>query len=772
MNNRIPRIGLWVLFAIACVYLVRVDYSTKLETDVSSLLPEVETDEARLARRLISDEQGRAVYLELKGLPVEDIKASEVEQRMLNPFRDNPLVASIVRVDQNLNLNALKLVGDHCLELLFPRWLVEKQKQFANLSDSSGGFVDWAVESAVEDMEDFLASPVAMEMARPELMDPLLLNINNILALSESGSGGMLPDQSESNSTSRLYWLTLAQSALSKETQLGFVDLVTGIEMSLPEGVELHYGGLLKLAAASRDRIQSDIIKINLLSVLGVLVISWILLRQPWRLLLAIPTLLAGVVGAAAVSFLVFDRVNALVLVVGSILIGTAIDYAIHLIFSEKSENDFPTRKLVGLACVSTVAGFLILLFAELQLIRQIGVFVGAGLLCAYLMASVSYQSGGASGTGLRGFKKTHETLFGIVFAIGILVGGYGLIGLDWKDDIRNLEAPSSKLISEDVALREKFGSNDSGSLFLTTGESYLTVFENESRFMESVNHEPGVDPGFGVSRFLPSASQVAAVSEFKTELARFFAEVKTVFTLAGYDLESFGDFFVSATTYGARLGSVASETEALIQRFGENLQGPLSGVIGEYNGRYWSLSSMNLPVDLAAEITAEQDRVVQFSQLGFLNRTLEHHRNTLFYFGSLAMALVSVIMLISLGIKKGILVVAYPLLAGVCAIGISHLCFGSLNMFHLIGCFLGGAIALDYALFAMESYARKRDIPNSVWLSAGTTTASFMALSFSAIPVVQSLGVMVALLACFTLLALHSSKTILVKYLSSNDSN
>src|SRR4051812_50072114 len=44
-------------------------------------------------------------------------------------------------------------------------------------------------------------------------------------------------------------------------------------------------------------------------------------------------------------------------------------------------------------SCLTTVAGFALLLFSELPFIRQLGVFVGAGLICALAGAGLFFST-------------------------------------------------------------------------------------------------------------------------------------------------------------------------------------------------------------------------------------------------------------------------------------------------------------------------------------------------------------------------------------------
>ncbi len=765
MNRKLLTLPFYGLLSAAVVYLCFVDYSEKLEKDVSSILPQSESDAARIARQLIDEQQGRAVYLQIIGFTSDKDRGSQVEEAIDERLGKSSLIQSVVKIDPDTNVGALKAVGENRLELLFPKWFFDKRKQFEELEPRPDEFPDWAAKRAVEEMGAFLESPMAMELARPELLDPLLLGINALLVMDEQEPEG---DSALSHSdSSRLYWLMLNESPFSPSTQESLQSLMSDLSSdvsSLDYRLEVRYGGLAKLAGASRERIQKDVYTINLISILGVLVVASLLAPNPWRLGWAIPSLLAGAVGAVTVSFLVFEQVNILVLIIGSILIGTTIDYSIHLIFRDHNTESFPTENLVLYACLSTVVGFSILLFAELALIRQIGVFVGSGLVVAFAMARLSIRprerSNRATVKEAKSVKIPPLVLHcfaGVVMITGIA----GLTQLDWKDDLRNLEAPDAELIREDVALREQFGEVESKSVFITTGSTYLDVFQSEFELFQLASGK-----GFGYSKFLPRRVQVNLLREYSREIPQFFVALKEAFASEGYDLDSFDPFFQSAATFQQDTGFGDAFFEDRIQELADSLVGPMSGALGKSNEMRWSLSSIGSGEDQSQSLARSSDKVTLFSKLSFLNQTLDRHREVLFRFGMIAMFSVAVVIVIVFGWRKGSLIVIYPILGGSAAIGICSLLFPSLNMFHLIGCFLGGAIALDYSLFSIESYARGLPIPRSVWISAGTTNASFLALTFSAIPVVQGLGAVVALLSCVTLLLLFSNQSVLRRIL------
>ena len=98
-------------------------------------------------------------------------------------------------------------------------------------------------------------------------------------------------------------------------------------------------------------------------------------------------------------------------------------------------------------------------------------------------------------------------------------------------------------------------------------------------------------------------------------------------------------------------------------------------------------------------------------------------------------------------GLRRGPRVFAVPLGSCLFAFGVLGLLGQTLNLFHLLGAFLGVCLSHNYAIFSVENARRREPPPPSIRLSALTTAASFGVLGLSNIPVVASLGATVALI-------------------------
>src|SRR5690606_26876281 len=121
---------------------------------------------------------------------------------------------------------------------------------------------------------------------------------------------------------------------------------------------------------------------------------------------------------------------------------------------------------------------FALLLLAELPLIRQLGVFVGAGLLGALGVAVVyfstvrepylaarEFRGGGALPPAFR--RGLRRVLAGVA-----ILALPGLFRVTWRDDIRELEVPAPELRAEDARIRAAFGRSDDATVYLTHGDT------------------------------------------------------------------------------------------------------------------------------------------------------------------------------------------------------------------------------------------------------------------------------------------------------------
>ena len=143
-------------------------------------------------------------------------------------------------------------------------------------------------------------------------------------------------------------------------------------------------------------------------------------------------------------------------------------------------------------------------------------------------------------------------------------------------------------------------------------------------------------------------------------------------------------------------------------------------------------------------------------SQLETLNGLFSRYRASTLRLSALGLGLVGLSVFVLYGWRRGLPIFALPSGSCLFAFGVLGLAGQTLNLFHLLGAFLGVCLSHNYAIFSAENAARGEIPPPSIRLSALTTATSFGVLALSRIPVVAALGATVALIVLTALAAVE----------------
>jgi predicted exporter len=137
----------------------------------------------------------------------------------------------------------------------------------------------------------------------------------------------------------------------------------------------------------------------------------------------------------------------------------------------------------------------------------------------------------------------------------------------------------------------------------------------------------------------------------------------------------------------------------------------------------------------------------ISASQLQTLNRIFSRYRRSALWLSLTGLAIVGAGVFLSYGWRDGARIFAIP--CGTCLglFGVLGWTGHPLNLFHLLGAFLGVCLTHNYSIFSATSAYRGEAPPVSVRMSALTTAASFGVLALSGIPVVRALGSTVAIM-------------------------
>jgi len=647
--------------------------------------------------------------------------------------------------------------------LLFPRWLREREAAFHATGRPSAEFADWLATDTVATLDRFLATPAALGFQDIIPADPLLLMPGVIERLKNGLTFGQI-----SAASPALVWARLAASPLSEAGQgpaFAAIERATVTLRAEFPGLVVADTGVNRFAAASRARIEREVSWLNALSLVAVLVVAGIFIRRLHRGLHLVPVVLLAVLGAWVATTMAFERLHIMVFVVGSLLTGVAIDYGFYLFMQPpaRPEEDYweKVRRLAKpllASCLTTVAGFALLLFSELPLIRQLGVFVGAGLVCALVSAVVYFSTVRNPFLEARVFrggkvmtaKARRRIRRGLV--VVWLAALPGLALLKWKDDIRELQIPSAELNREDARIRGLFGQRDDGTVYLTHGASVAEARDSLEKFDAwLVSAGGGQTQAFGLDAVVPTAGEQRRAARFEREHPEFSPRLRVALAKAGYDDTGFAPFFEAFARYAANPN--AFDFDATVGALQSKLTGPLGLLLHRGKPLSWFVTVATRAPALAPP--AEM-RTVNASQLQSLNRLFARYRQSALWLSLVGLAIVGAGVLLTYGLRDGVRIFAIPCGACLGLFGLLGWLGQPLNLFHLLGAFLGVCLTHNYSIFTATSAYRQEPPPVSVRMSALTTAASFGVLALSGIPVVRALGSTVAMMVLVALLAIE----------------
>lgn len=757
----------WGVIAVAVLlgggWLARLDYSKKISSDVLDLIPSDErAPELTLVRSLSSQAEARTMFFVLTGANGKSAPAGAAT-RFAAELAHEPSFDQALPMADMATRDALgRELFEQRFTLLFPRWLRERETAFAATGGASETFSAWLAVDTTKALGRFLATPEALAFQEIIPADPLLLLPRAV----DQFSGDLTPKQTAASPA--LVWARLAESPLSEAGQgPAFAAIERALAATRTEfpGLTVNFTGVNRFAAASRARIEHEITWLNGLSLLAVLTVAFVFIRGVHRGLHLLPPVLLSILGAWVCVTLVFDRVHILVFVVGSLLTGVAIDYGFYLYLQPplRLEEDYwdKVRRLAKpllASCLTTVAGFALLLFSELPFIRQLGVFVGAGLICA-LAGAVVYFS-----TVRKPFLKTREFSGGKMLSLGKRSGLrrllivfwvfalFGLLKLTWKDDIRELDVPSEELKQNDARIRGLFGDQEGRTVYITYGASVGEARASLEKFEIWVKVAGGGrTQTLGLGSVIPTVVEQARAIRFVHEQELFPQKLRVALAAADFDESEFAPFFTAYAGYAA--GAKASDYDDAISALQAKLAGPVGLLL--HIGQ-----PLNWLVTLASEAPSvappADTHTVSAGQLQTLNRLFSRYRQSALWLSLAGLAIVGAGVLLSYGWRDGWRIFAIPCGACLGLFGLFGWIGHPLNLFHLLGAFLGVCLTHNYSIFTATSAYRGESPPVSVRLSALTAAASFGVLALSRIPVVHALGATVALMVITALLLIE----------------
>ncbi len=632
------------------------------------------------------------------------------------------------------------------------------------------------IESSLQKSFNLLNSPAGYGMKHQIQSDPLGISslfLNKLKYLRAEYS--LIIEDGLFLSKDRKNCLIIAESRLelTDADAAAFIQqvLTRSFNTTLAPGVTPRIIGTLPHTLANANSVKHDL-KI-LLPIATILLLSLIIITlKNIRSLLVIGIPFLAAPSAIAITGIIFEEMSALALGFGIVLLGIAVDFAIHLYIglagADSSENFLKTiRKPILLATLTTASVFVVLLFSEIPSHRQMATLALSGVVLAvlyswYLVPLISPKNSThfaittthfqlCSSQGSSPFARRCILLAWVILFVS---GVVSWPNLKYNGNLQTLDAPDRTVIEDENHFRKTWDEKGDQAFIVSSAKELDQAFEkNHYVFRELLRLKA---PSFqSIAPILPSlADQASNLKGWHNFWAKNKSDFSSEFLSKAADLgfseKAFKPFFDSLDTKTQPRSLINDLPDGLKDLIGAMIRLPeqqrgkanennylITTTLSTDEGLYSSL----LELDKANQNITLLANKKWRDQVEFL---LRHDIITL---SLAAAACITIITLISFRSLRATAAVLAPVISALSAMAVFSAVTGrELNMMHLLMGIMVIGLSVDYGIFTV--YSKRKQSSNSSLLAVSICAISsligFGVLSFAQHPALSALGVTV----------------------------
>ncbi|MDD1008626.1 hypothetical protein M5G27_14225 [Pseudomonas shahriarae] len=528
--------------------------------------------------------------------------------------------------------------------------------------------------------------------------------------------------------------------------------------------VQLLAASGLLYAASGQQQATREMTWVGGGATVGILLLLLLAFRR-WRVLLAFVPVLVGMLFGAVACVALFGHMHVMTLVLGSSLIGVAVDYPLHYLsksWSLKPWRSWPALRLtlpgLTLSLITSAIGYLALAWTPFPALTQIAVFSAAGLLGAYLSA-VCLLPALLKNVELRPAqwplhlakrlinlreKLLERICTPILLALLIAFCVGGLVQLQSKNDIRQWVGAPQQLTDEAQTIARITGYQPTSQFFLVRAANQQELLARQAALSERLEQLVNLDKlqGFlALDQLVSPPSQQEQVRQALNKLPQFWQPL--------LDL-------------GVPVTALQNELQQLQRLSFEDIDAALVGPLGEPYRTLWlgsteegvaaitSLQGLNNSSLLRVQ-ALDLPGVVLVDRLGELNSVFAATQISAAELKLASCVLIVLVLILPFGLGGALRIVTLPLLAALCSLASLGWLGQPLTLFSLFGLLLVTAISVDYAILMREQVGGAAVSLLGTLLAAVTTWLSFGLLAVSSTPAVSNFGLSVSLGLAFS---------------------
>lgn len=576
--------------------------------------------------------------------------------------------------------------------------------------------------------------------------DPLQVNYGLIQFLANQSRGFTVyqdwPLKQQGEAWGGVLLLKASAEANSYRWQQRFETLLAGVvEQSHNESVDVFVSGAPRYAHAAVEQAKAESSIIGGASFLLIAALLFYVFRRLMLLVTVILPLLIGSVFAIVVTSWWFSSIHVLTLVFGASLIGVSVDFAFHWLFAKHSSHLKEVNRLLWISAISTAIAFYLQSFSNYEIVAQMGVFAAVGVIAA--LASVMLMFPVLTPT-LSNVSRIVPQLIEKIPVVSIkpmmvfAVVGIVFVGLLYQvtpdDDVRKLQAVDAQLQSEQEIISEWLNIDFSPTYLIVRAsdqEALVKSLYDVSLRLDRLQFAGDIKAyDHPAARLLPYQIQrerISAASAWLDEGGRWDRLGVEENFQRGLDDEQ------------QRLNGLDVFTlDALVAL---PMFSQLSSMVAEDDFDASAVVSISGANRAASEALSSHQDVSYVDRVALISQSLSDGRVQAQVWLAVALGCLFVGFAVTAGVATSFRRLSVVMSGVIGGLGLVTLSGVGLQVFVVLSLLLVVGLSIDYSVFA-DSYA---DARQSIICSGLTTVLAFGLLAFSAVPVLQSIGLTVA---------------------------
>jgi len=548
---------------------------------------------------------------------------------------------------------------------------------------------------------------------------------------------------------------------------------------------EISYFGSPVIAVANAQQIKKDIQNTVIISMTVLLLLLIYYFRNIFTPIIVFLPTVFSVLLALLILYFIKDKISAISLSVGAILIGITIDYALHILTHYKHNNNIEelykeiTQPII-LSSATTAVSFLCLVFVRSEALKDLGLFAAITVILSSITALIivpqlykpktkekAVNTNFIDKIGSYPYEKNKPLIIGCSIIILICLFGFRHVG--FNEDIGDLNyIPKDLKISE--AKLEKLSDITSKSIYtISYGNSEneaLTRNSQLSQFLEKEKKDGKILSYNSLGNVvLSEKDQQKKIEDWKkfwntNKKSQTISELVKNGNQFGFNSSAFDQFNENLNKDYSTLALKDYEKVKALQ---------ISEFLSHENGFYTVSNVVKVDdkkrdtfikdVEKNHDALAIDRQQMNENFLGLLKRDF----NTLINYSLLAIILTIIVFFRNFELT---VLTMFPIvLTGVVTAGILYFLGLELNIFSTVVCTLVFGVGDDFSIFLTQAMQKehttgKNELPTyrtSIILAVFTTVLSIGSLIFAKHPALHSLA-LVALIGMFSVIIITST--------------